>query len=249
MHTFGNYYGWRGKFGFIAPSFSDTVYLELYKMLPDGVLMTCVDQKVQNLVDADFDKVMKYFEDAVRILDYEEVEAIIIGGPPAFLRVGFDTPELMIKRVTELTGKPASTSATAEVNAFRALDLRRLIMVTPLKPHINELLKRYLEYEDFEVVTMKGASIEKNAHIVKYPPDKLYQLVHEAVAETSGSFDGIFIECPRWAAVHLVATLEDELGVPIVTTAQALAREALTLLHINEVRPNAGRLFRDFVVR
>ncbi len=57
MNRYG--YGWRGKFGFINPAIADSVVLEFYKLLPEGVLATIVDQKVQNLADEDFAKVIK----------------------------------------------------------------------------------------------------------------------------------------------------------------------------------------------
>src|SRR5660398_32377 len=110
-------YGWRGKFGFVTPSISDTVLMEFYRMLPEGVLVTTVDLEIQNLVDEEFGEAMDKIDEAVKILDYEEVEAIIVGGTPPITKMGFDAESKIIDGVQSATGKPASTTPTAEVGA------------------------------------------------------------------------------------------------------------------------------------
>src|SRR5660397_158443 len=96
-------YGWRGKFGFVTPSISDTVLMEFYRMLPEGVLVTTVDLKIQNLVDEEFGEAMDKIDEAVKILDYEEVEAIIVGGTPPITKMGFDAESKIIDGVQSAT--------------------------------------------------------------------------------------------------------------------------------------------------
>ena len=239
-------YGWRGKFGFINPAIADSVVLEFYKMLPDGVLATIVDQKVQNLADEDFVKCIENMEQAARVLDYEEVDAITIGGTPPLLRNGFDTPEKVIEKFERQFKKPFSTTPTSEVNAMRSLGIRRLLLVTPFRQELNETLKKYLEYKDFVVVHVKGANIQKNSDLVKHTGQQLYRLVRDAVREAKGSFDGIHINCPRWPVIDMVETLEADLSVPVVASCQALVWEGLNMLKVREIRPGSGHLFDGF---
>ena len=239
-------YGWRGKFGFICPSLSDTVSLEFYKILPHGILVTAADQRVQNLVQEDFSRAVATLEQAAKVLDYEEVQVMIIGGTPPLLRAGFDTPEKLIEDFERKFKKPFSTTPTSEVRAMHSLGLKKILLVTPYKPALLDEVKRYFEYKGFEVVHGNGANIDRNLDLVKHTGHQLYQLVRDAVQKAPGQFDGIHIACPRWPVVSMVEALESDFGVPVVSTAQALVWQALTFLGIREVRPGSGLLFESF---
>jgi len=244
MHRYG--YGWRGKFGFINPAIADSLVLEFYKLLPEGVLATIVDQKVQNLADEDFVKCIENMEQAARVLDYEEVDTITIGGTPPLLRNGFDTPDRVVEEFERKFRKPVSSTPRSEINAMRSLGIRKLLLITPFKPELNEMIKKYLEYKNFQVVHVKGAGIQKNSDLVKFSGQQLYKLVKDAVHEAKGAFDGVHINCPRWPVVDMVETFETDLSVPVVSTCQALVWEALNMLGVKEVKPRSGHLFDSF---
>jgi maleate isomerase len=239
-------YGWRGKFGFINPAIADSLVLEFYKMLPDGVLATIVDQKVQNLADEDFARVIENMEQGARVLDYEEVHAITIGGTPPLLRKGFDTPDRVVEEFQRKFNKPFSSTPTSEVNAMRSVGITRLLLVTPFRSELTETIRDYLEYKDFDVVHVKGANIQKNSDLVKHTGQQIYDLVKDAIRETKKPFDGIHINCPRWPVFDMVEAVEDEFNVPVVSSCQAIIWEALNMLGIKEIKPGSGHLFNDF---
>ena len=239
-------YGWRGKFGFVNPSICDTVLLEFYRILPEGVLITPVDLKVQNLIDKEFREAVGRIEEAVKILDYEEVQAILVAGTQPIIKLGFDADREIIKKVETLTGKPASTGPTAEVEALRFLGLKRIALVSPFDEALNQHLKSFLEYRGFEVVIARGLGIVKNVDLARQPFHAAYMLAKEAFLEAKGKVDGIFISCPRWPTVGSIAPLEQDLGVPVVTGAQAMVWKALSMLDIHEVQPGYGKLFAGF---
>ena len=239
-------YGWRGKFGFINPSVCDTPLLEFYQILPEGILVTPADLKIQNLTDQEFQGAMTRIMDAVKIVDYEEAQAIIVGGTPPITKMGFDADKKIIKEVEALTGKPASTTPTAETDALKFLGLKRIALVSPYVEALNQHLKSYFEYCGFEVVVVRGLGIVKNADLTKVSFDTAYTASKEAYLKAKGAIDGIFLTCPRWPTVRCIAPLERDLGIPVVSTAQALVWKALSMLNIREVKPGFGKLFKEF---
>jgi len=239
-------YGWRGKFGYVCPSICDTVLLEFYHVMPDGVLITPVDLKVQNLVDGELSAAVNRIEEAVKILDHEEVQIIIVGGTPPIIKLGFDADQEIIKKIEALTGKPASTEPTIEVEALRSLSLKRIALVSPYTDERNQQLKSYYESRGFEVVVAKGLNIVKNVDITKQRFNKAYLFAQEAYLEAKGEVDGILLACPRWPTVKSIDSLERDLGIPVVTTAQATVWKALLMLNVREVRAGYGKLFSGF---
>jgi maleate isomerase len=239
-------YGWRGKIGYISPAIFDTGSLEYYQILPEGILITAVNLHTQNLVDEEFAKAFSKFEEAVKMLDYEDVQIIIAAGTPVITKLGFEADKEIIKKIELLTGKPASTGPTAEVEAMRSLGMKRIAMVSPFSEALNKHQKSYFEYCGFEVAVVKGLDIVKNADLTKQPFYRSYILAKEAFQEAKGMIDGILIRCPRWPTVRNIAPLETDLGVPVVTAPQAVVWKALTMLNVREVRPGYGRLFAAF---
>jgi len=239
-------YGWRGKFGFVTPSLSDTVLMEFNEILPEGVLVTTVDLKVQNLLDNEFEKAVANIEEAVKILNYEEVQAIIVGGTPPITKLGFDADKEIIQNVVKLTGKPASTTPTAEVDAMKALGMKKIALISPYVEDLNSHLSAFLQHCGFEVAITSGLGIVKNVELTRVPFDTAYMRAKEAYLKIKGSIDGLFLTCPRWPTVRSIEALECDLGVPVVTSAQALVWKALTLLGINKVKPGYGKLFAEF---
>lgn len=239
-------YGWRGKIGFVCPAISDTVLLEYYRVMPEGMLITTVDLKIQNLVETELDAAVNKIEEAVKILEYEQVQIFLIGGSPPITKMGFEADRQIIERIEELTGKPTTTEPTLEVEALRSLSCKRIAMVTPFAEGLNQQLKSYFEYSGLEVVVVKGLGIVKPGEIGKQRFNASYLLAKEAFLEAKGRVDAIFIVCPRWPTVRNIEPLEKDLGVPVVTSAQATAWKALTMLGIREAPAGFGQLFAGF---
>ena len=239
-------YGWRGSIGLICPAISDTVLLEYYRVLPEGVLITTVDLKIQNLVETELAAAVGKIEEAVKVLEYERVQAFLVGGTPPITRMGFEADKQIIERIEALTGKPATTEPTFEVEALRSLSCKRIAMVSPFAAGLNQQLKSFYEYSGFEVAVVKELGIVKPGEIAKQRFNASYLLAKEAFLEAKGTVEAILIACPRWPVVRNIGLLEKELGVPVVTSAQAAVWKSLTMLGIREVPAGFGQLFAGF---
>ena len=239
-------YGWRGRLGWIGPSTSDTVLLEFYHILPEGILVTPYDLGVRALVEKEFQGVMGRFEEAAKILKDLEVEAIVVGGTPPITKLGFEADKEVIRKVEALTGLPTSTAPTAEIEAMRFLGMKRIALVSPYVEELNRHLKSYLEYCGFEVPVIKGLGIVKNVDLSKGTPEQTYRMCKEAFMEAKGKIDGVFFQCPRWPTVESIELFEKDLGIPMVTTASAIVWKGLSLLKVNQVQPGYGKLFESF---
>lgn len=239
-------YGWRGKIGFVCPAISDTVLHEYYRVMPEGVLITTVDLKIQNLVETELAEAVGKIEEAVKILEYEQVQIFLVGGSPPITKMGFDADRKIIERIEALTGKPTSTEPTFEVEALKSLSCKRIAMVSPFAEGLNQQLKSYYEYAGFEVAVVRELGIVKPGEIAAQRFNASYLLAKEAFLKAKGGVDAVFIACPRWPTVGNIGLLEKELGVPVVTSAQAAAWKALCMLGIREAPAGFGRLFAGF---
>jgi len=72
------------------------------------------------------------------------------------------------------------------------------------------------------------------------PPEELASV---AVQHAEKGMDAILLSCANVRAFEAVSVLEDRLGVPVITSNQAVLWDALQLVGWTGARPGAGRLF------
>jgi maleate cis-trans isomerase len=124
-------YGWRARIGHVAPSRGDTLVYEFYKMFPEGFMMLNTTGTVRQLVDNDFEKQLQRIEEAVQDLVDNNCDSIIFSGSPLFTRLPFGTDREMGRKLTEKFGVPVAAGLAAEVEALKAMKIKKLVVGTP----------------------------------------------------------------------------------------------------------------------
>jgi maleate isomerase len=234
-------YGWRARIGHVAPSRGDTLVYEFYKMFPDDFMILNTTGTVRHLVDEDFEHQLERIEEAVQDLVDNNCDSIIFSGSPLFTRLSFGTDREMGQRLTKKFGVPVAAGLTAEVEALRAMNVRKVVVGTPYDEELNARLKRYLEASEFEVLQIAGYGVRKNAQLTDLPIHASYKIAKRLYAKANNA-DGIFVACPRWPTITDVALLEQEIGKPVVTSSQACIWYALKLIDIKQTVTGFGRL-------
>lgn len=234
-------YGWRARIGHVAPSRGDTLVYEFYQMFPEGFMILNTTGTVRQLVDNDFEKQLQRIEEAVQDLVENNCDSIIFSGSPLFTRLGFGSERELGERLTEKFGVPIAAGLTAEVEALKAMSMRKLVVGTPYEDEINQRLKRYLETAGFEVLQIAGYGVRKNAQLTDLPVHAAYKIAKRLHAKGREA-DGIFVPCPRWPTITDVDLLENEIGKPVVTSSQACMWYAMKLIDIKVSISGYGRL-------
>lgn len=234
-------YGWRARVGHVAPSRGDTLVYEFYRMFPEGLMILNSTGTIRQLVDADFDRQLQRIEEATQDLVENNCDVIIIGGSPLFTKMGYGSDIAMGKKLTERFGVPVAAGITGEMEALRAMNLKKVVVATPHEDELNQRMKRFLEASGFEVLKIEGYGIRKNSQISDLPVHASYKIA-KRLYEKAPEADGIFIPCPRWPTIDDVELLEREIGKPVVTSCQAYIWYALKLIHIKETITGLGRL-------
>ena len=234
-------YGWRARIGHVAPSRGDALVYEFYRMLPEGFMILNTTGAVRQLVDTDFDQQLERIEEAVQDLVDNNCDSVIFSGSPLFTRLEFGRDREMGNQLTEKFGLPVAAGLTAEVEALKAMSLKKVVVATPYEEEINQRLKRYLLASGFDVLQIAGYGVRKNAQLTDLPVHAAYKIAKRLYAKAP-SAEGIFIACPRWPTIDDVALLEGEIGKPVVTSSQACIWYALQLIAVKEKISGYGRL-------
>ncbi|MBU7024238.1 MAG: aspartate/glutamate racemase family protein [Theionarchaea archaeon] len=126
-----------------------------------------------------------------------------------------------IKKSFAATTIPVITTSEAVVNALEALHAGTVSVGTPYIDAINQKEKDFLESHAFTVQDIKGLNLTDNTEIGKQ--ETAYEL-----AKSLKKADAIFISCTNFRTFDVIQKLEDELGIPVISSNSASLWGALT---------------------
>ncbi len=238
-------YGWRGKIGHIAPSRGDVFVYEFYQMAPRGVLLFNSTGTIRQLDRSNIERQLARVEEAAIDLAENSPDLIIIGGSPLFTSQGVGSDIRASQRVQEKVQIPVTAGVTAEVEAMRAMGMKKVIVVTPHQPQMDAMMQAFLEASGFQVLNIGGMGCLRNSDISKLPDHASYRLAKKLFFETEERADGVFIHCPRWPTIGHIELLEKELGCPVVTSSQSYTWWGLKLINVKENITGYGRLMQS----
>jgi maleate isomerase len=225
-------YGWRGRVGFISPPLmTEMVPYEFYQMVPEGVglLVTCMG--LEELTTEEMDRVLGAVERHIGEQTRRGVDFIVLGGTPLILSkgVGFETE--LLARVQALTAIPITTTTHTALEAFSALQVRRLVALTTYHPWRNDLLKNFLAQQGFEVLAVRGfASAIADIHLIA--PEEVFRRAKQLYYDHPQA-EAVYIPCAQLHTWPVIGLLEKECGVPVVSSTIAWVWSALRHLKIS----------------
>lgn len=133
------------------------------------------------------------------------------------------------RRVTGLTGLPATTTSTAMVAALRQIGARRVAVASPYMPDVEQKLIEFLTASGFEVVNSVALNLPLDHSIVAQD-----DILGAARRADRPEADAVFISCTGQRLAHHLDAIEAQLGKPVLAANQVTAWHALTLLGLGD---------------
>jgi maleate isomerase len=147
------------------------------------------------------------------------------------------------RRIESATGLPALATADALLAAVAALGGRRVLLVTPYIEAVHAREAAFLEANGVRVAGGSCLGIDTNAEMARVAPTAIAAQARAAFAATPDA-DLCLVSCTAIRSGAAIGGLEAELGMPVVTSNQALAWHALRALGLRERVDGFGRLLR-----
>lgn len=229
---------WKKKIGFIVPSWNTVMEYECQRMAPEGVSVHFTRIKHTDDEEETLLHMIHEVPHLAELLAHASLDAICFGCTGgSFVRPGMDVE--ITEAIFEKTGIPATTTASALVEAMRASNISRVAIASPYPQWLNDRLVTFLKDHDIEAVREKGLNTECPAYL---PPERSMALVREV---DGPDVDGIFVSCTNFRALENVDTLEKELGKPVLTSNTTAMWHTLRVAGFDEPGTLGGRLLRE----
>ena len=230
------------RIGLMVPSSNTTVEPEFYRALPRGVTLHTARLYLTRIAPESILRMVEDMETQAKLLASADVDVIVLGATaPSFLKgLGYDRE--LIGKIESATGRKATTTSTALVQALQHFGARRIVLGSAYDDNVNAIAQAFLEASGVEVIAVQGLALVDNLVVGRLAADTAYDL---ALKVNRDDTDAIVLSCTNWQTMDAIERIERETGKPVISTSQASIWAALRMIGHNEPISGYGRLLRE----
>lgn len=230
------------RIGLLVPSSNSTQEPEFAAMLPTSISLHVTRLSLANVDPDSTLNIVADLERESRKLADADVDVILLAATAPSTRMGKGYDAQLIKRIEDATGKRATTAATAMLEAFAALGIRRVGLAAPWAAQTNAVVAAFLQAHGIEVVSQEALEVTRNNDIGRLAPATARELGLKVDRKEA---DAVFLACGNWWTASIVEPLEAALGKPVLTTNNVALWAALGIIGGHASVPGFGCLLRD----
>ena len=237
------YYGSRGIVGLVKPTYRPGSMESFIKLMPEGVGFIPAHAGVRAGNEKELQEALTVAEKKVaRLAELGADVVMIMGAPPTMVR-GHGADRQIADSLTTKYKIPVTVATIAQVDAFRALGMKKLVGVTYFQDDMNQRFAKFLEDDGFEVKAMEGIEVPfKDAG--KLAPEAIYNFAKKVFLD-SGKADGIYMLGAGWHNLPVIEMLEKDLRTTVLSSIPAQVWATKKILNLNEPLPGYGRLLAE----
>lgn len=230
------------RIGLLVPSSNTTVEPEFYRALPPHVSLHVARLSLSQITPEAILGMVADLETQSRNLASADVDVIVLGATaPSFLKgLGYDRE--IAQRVEAASGKRATTTSTALLEAIRHLGLKRVVLGSAYDEKVNAIARAFLEANGVRVLDAQGLGLVNNLEVGRLEDTSACELARKIDRPDA---EGVVLACTNWRTMGVIERLERELEKPVVSTTQVSIWAALRILGEAQGIAGYGRLLRE----
>jgi maleate isomerase len=237
------YYGWRGIVGMVKPTFRPGSMEDFVRLMPDGVGVLPLRVGAREGTEREFLNAHQIVEQRVSELAELGVDVIVISGTPLTMLYGEEGDRRITKELEEKYGVPIITSTRTFLDAFKAFNVKSMVITTYLKDEMNQRIAGFFKDCGFDVKAITEYAVPF-ANAGRIPPQEIYAHAKKTFIDAGGA-DCILLYGAGWRTLPIIETLENDLGVKVVTNVPAEVWSTLRRLRIHTPVQGYGTLLRE----
>lgn len=171
-----------------------------------------------------------------------EVDCIVFAATAPTLAKGFGYDRELIKRMEDASGRPATTSATAFVDALNLLGVKSIAIGAPWSKTMDKPMVEFMTASGFKVVHSEVVGFVAAIDLGRVGPDTAYDL---GCKTDRPDAEAIIMPGGNWASMPAVERLEKDLGKPVLCNNAVSLWGGLRLLKHPRGIEGYGTLLRD----
>jgi maleate isomerase len=237
---------WRARIGFLVPSVTPTVEIEMVELAPKGVSVHFSRMKSSRTMGA-FEPFevrarshLEHLDETVELLAGVKPDVIVLAHTATSYVLGKEGEEKLTREITQRTGIPFISALGSVIEALGALGARKVAVGTPYEEDLTVMGKRTVESYGLEVVNVQRLLDVKS--IFEETPKRVYGLMRKADRPEA---QALFISGVGLPTLEVLQALEDDIGKPVISSASAMMWNALRVIGVGAKVTGYGRLLRE----
>lgn len=234
---------WRGVVGVVKPTHRPGSLEEFIRLLPEGIGVVPVYLNFKRGTEDEFRGALDAVEEKVAELAKEGVDLIHPEGAPPFMVHGYKGEDKLIKEWEARYKIPMVTAAQTQVEALRALNVKKFVGVTYFVNSVNDITTGYFRDAGFDVMAMEGIAVAFE-DVGRLASQEIYAHARKAFLKNPGA-EGIYMLGTGWRCLDIIHLLEEDLQVPVVHPVPARVWSIEKRLHVRQPIKGFGRLLEE----
>ncbi|HHY36467.1 MAG TPA: hypothetical protein GX518_02115 [Firmicutes bacterium] len=227
-------YGWRGKLGLLVPANNTVIEPELNRLLPPGTAAFATRMIVEGPFTAEaLHRMETQAGRGIRELLLSRVDMIVYACMSTSLAKGDQWDRSFAQGLPEEPVK-ITTAARCTIRALQALGAKKVAVLTPYPAAIQSLVAPYFQAAGLEPAALASLDIDDYHAVTQVTPERLYRAVRSM---DLGGAEAVCLLATDLRTIEAIVPLEQDLGIPVVSTNLAICWSFLTELGIREQRP------------
>lgn len=182
-------------------------------------------------MDADLERCLE------NILPGLPLDVVAFGCSSGTVAIGEEQLNARIQAVKP--GAKTTNPVTAAATAMHTLGVKKISILTPYSKEVNAHVAPFFVDKGLDVLNITGFDVPSDLDIARID-DATIKAGARAVKHRQA--EALFLSCTGMRAAHVAADIEAELGVPVVTSNQAMAWHTLRLAGFETQVPGFGQL-------
>jgi maleate isomerase len=238
------------RIGLLVPSSNTVMEVDFHRRLPPSRFTVHTGRMYleETTPEAESDMLDHHVMPAARDLATARPDVLVFGCTSAGALRGNRADDELCRGIEAATGATVVSTIRSVREALERRRARRVGVITPYVDALNERIRASLEDDGLEVPVIRGLGITENFAISEVEPEAIVRFAAESLRGLG--IDVAFASCTNFRAVEALSAIQTALGVPAVSSNQAVL-EAVLLGQglawppeaeaVSVGRPDAGR--------
>jgi maleate isomerase len=221
------------RLGLLIPSSNTMMEVDFTRDLPPGTALHTARMYLEDTTAAGENRMLDEFAlPAARDIGTARPDVVVFGCTSAGALRGNDYDARLCDQISELTGAPTVSTIRSVREAIEASGATRVGVITPYVDELNEKIKASIEADGTKVAAIAGLGITENFKIAEVSEQEIVEFAARALGALAagGSIGLAFASCTNFGAMAARGAIADRLGVPVITSNQAVLEAAVARL-------------------
>ena len=221
------------RVGLMIPSSNTMMEVDFARDLPPGTALHTARMFMEDTTPAGENRMLDEFAlPAARDLGTARPDVVVFGCTSAGALRGNAYDTELCGRISAIAGAPVTSTIGAVRAAIETSGAVSVGVITPYVDELNEKIKASIEADGTRVATIQGLGITDNFAIAEVSHDEIVEFAVRALGSLAarGSIDLVFASCTNFGAMAARTEIAERLGLPVVTSNQAVLAAATARL-------------------